>query len=165
MSDLSKMCRTVISSLFKKTACEMYPVKPARFYKNSRGSVQLDAPKCILCTLCEKRCPAGAIKVDRNGATWEIDRTKCIICNECVDCCRRPVALSMDNQYTTPSFDKVIDKIDVPKKEKPAAKKAEVKTESKKAVAKPVVKKSSETKTVPKAAKVKPAEKKTEEKK
>ena len=158
------MCRTVISSLFKKTACEMYPVKPARFYKHSRGSVQLDAPKCILCTLCEKRCPAGAIKVDRKGATWEIDRTKCIICNECVDCCR-PVALSMDNQYTAPSFDKVIDKIDVPKKEKPAAKKVEAKTAPKKAVEKSAPKKSSEPKKEVKTVEEKSTAKKTEEKK
>ena len=122
MADLLKMCQTVISSLFNKTACEMYPVKPARFYKNSRGSVQLDAPKCILCTLCEKRCPTGAIKVDRNAGTWEIDRTRCIVCNECVDSCR-PGALIMDNQYTEPNFEKMKTKVDVPKKEKPAAKK------------------------------------------
>jgi formate hydrogenlyase subunit 6/NADH:ubiquinone oxidoreductase subunit I len=141
MSDLSKMLHTVVSSLFKKTACEMYPVKPARFYKNSRGSVRLDAPKCILCTLCEKRCPALAIKVDRKAGTWEIDRSKCITCDECITCCR-PKALIMDNQYTKPSLGKVIDKINVPKKEKPAAKKVE----PKKAPAKTEVKKTEDKK-------------------
>ena len=147
MSDLSKMLKTVVSSLFQKTACEMYPVKPARFYKNSRGSVQIDPPKCILCTLCEKRCPAGAIKVDRNGGTWEIDRTRCIVCNECVDSCR-PKALVMDNQYTTPDFSKVINKVDIPKKEKkPAAPKA---APAKKAEAK-VAPKKQEAKAEPKA--------------
>ena len=162
MSDLSKMCKTVITSLFKKTACEMYPVKPARFYNNSRGSVQLEAPKCILCTLCEKRCPTGAIKVDRNDATWEIDRTKCILCNECVDCCR-PVALSMDNQYSAPDFGKVVDKINVPKKEKPAVKKAAPKKEAPKKTESKT--KTEPVKTVKKVTKVKPKPKKTEEKK
>ena len=158
MSDLSKMCHTIITSLFKKTTCEMYPVKPARFYKISRGSVQLDTSKCTLCTLCEKRCPTGAIKVDRNGATWEIDRTKCIICDECVSCCR-PKALTMDNQYTAPSFDKVIDTINVPKKEKPAPKK----TPPKKVEKKTTVKKKAEDKSVVKKTTPKKTSTKTTE--
>lgn len=108
MSDILTMCKTVISSLRKKTACQMYPVKPAKFYKNTRGHITIDPNKCMLCTLCARRCPTGAIEVDRAKGTWQINRFKCITCNECVLACK-PVALSMEMQYAPPGAKKDIE--------------------------------------------------------
>ena len=108
MSDILTMCKIVLSSLRKKPACQMYPLKPAKFYKNSRGHITIDDAKCILCTLCAKRCPTGAIEVDRAKGVWQINRFKCILCNECVHSCK-PVALSMENQYAAPSEKKDIE--------------------------------------------------------
>lgn len=101
MSDILTMCKTVISSLRKKTACQMYPFKPAKLYKNTRGHIAIEPAKCILCTLCAKRCPTGAIEVDRPKGIWQINHYKCILCNECVLACR-PAALIMENQYSAP---------------------------------------------------------------
>lgn len=121
------MCKTVASSLRKKPFCQMYPFQPAKFHKNTRGHIKLDAAKCILCTLCAKRCPTGAIEVDRVKGFWQINRCKCIMCLECVLCCK-PVALSSENQYSPPvnkmeleKFDVVIKKPVVAAKPAPAA--------------------------------------------
>ena len=117
MSDILKMFLVVMKSLFKKTACEMYPLKKSKIYQRTRGHIAIEPSKCILCTLCDKRCPTGAIKVDRAGRKWEIDRFKCILCNICVESCR-PNCLIMLNQYSPPCVTKEIESIDIPVIEK-----------------------------------------------
>lgn len=50
-----------------------------------------DLPKqgagCIYCTLCAKRCPKGALTVDRAEKTWSVDNENCIRCGVCVVAC------------------------------------------------------------------------------
>ena len=46
-----------------------------------------DPAKCVYCTLCAKKCPAGAITVDRANKTWTLDEDKCIGCGTCHDVC------------------------------------------------------------------------------
>ncbi len=46
-----------------------------------------DPAKCIYCTLCAKKCPAGALAVDRAAKTWTLDEDKCIACGTCHDIC------------------------------------------------------------------------------
>ncbi|HJO95840.1 MAG TPA: 4Fe-4S binding protein [Victivallales bacterium] len=133
MSDLLKMCGTIFTSLKRKTACEMYPVKPSRSYEKTRGSIKIDAKKCTLCTLCDKRCPTHAIKVDRAAGYWQINRGQCILCKECVHACR-PGALTMENQYMAPTGNIQIDKVDV--ELKTPKKKVGIKTEEKELKAK-----------------------------
>lgn len=41
--------------------------------------------KCFLCGKCVAICPAGARKINENGA--EIDREKCTVCGKCADIC------------------------------------------------------------------------------
>ncbi|HBM17189.1 MAG TPA: hypothetical protein DD381_12730 [Lentisphaeria bacterium] len=125
MSDILKMCKTVVSSLRKKPFCQMYPFKPAKFYDHTRGHIKLDASKCILCSLCAKRCPTGAIEVDRVKGSWQINRYKCIMCIECVVACPvKPVkALAVENQYAPPMAKMEMEMFDVEVK-KPAPKPA-----------------------------------------
>jgi len=117
MSDILKMCHMVVKSLFKKSACHMYPVKPATFYKRTRGHIAIEPTKCILCTLCEKKCPTGAIRVDRNARKWEIDYFKCILCNNCIENCK-PNCLKMENVYSAPvtSRDPAVVTVMIPEK-------------------------------------------------
>jgi len=113
ISDIFKMFGLVMKSLFKKSVCEMYPFKKPTYYERTRGHIAIDAPNCILCSLCEKRCPTGALKVDKDGRKWAIDNFKCIYCNRCVDCCPKK-CLMMDNQYNAPSTTKTIETVDIP---------------------------------------------------
>ena len=106
------MLKTVARSMFSRPACKMYPVKKQVLYKNTRGHVEVDPAKCILCMLCMKRCPVEALVVDREKATWQIDRLKCITCGLCVEVCPTQ-ALSMANTYIPPSDAEVKETIDI----------------------------------------------------
>ena len=46
-----------------------------------------DPGKCVYCTLCAKKCPAGAITVDRKEKTWKLDEDKCVACGTCAEAC------------------------------------------------------------------------------
>lgn len=105
MSDIFKMLHTVIKSLFKKPACDRYPAKPETLYDATKGHIDIDASRCILCTLCSKRCPTGAILVDRAARTWKINHFQCILCNSCIENCK-PNCLKMVTQHAEPVVSK-----------------------------------------------------------
>ena len=44
-------------------------------------------PDCIYCGMCMRKCPMGAISVDRATKSWTIDREKCVWCGICVANC------------------------------------------------------------------------------
>lgn len=46
-----------------------------------------DPSRCVYCTLCAKKCPAGAIEVDRANKTWKLDDEKCVACGTCAEAC------------------------------------------------------------------------------
>lgn len=46
-----------------------------------------DPEKCVYCTLCAKKCPVGAIEVDRANKTWVLDAEKCVGCGTCAEAC------------------------------------------------------------------------------
>ena len=123
MADILKMFKMVMRAFVRKSTCDMYPKKPAHQYPNTRGHIEIEADKCILCTICDKRCPTHAIKVDRNGKTWSIDHYKCIYCNNCVEVCPKKCLL-MVQQHSAPEISKNVVTVDIPfvVKKKPAAK-------------------------------------------
>ncbi len=45
--------------------------------------MEVDESTCILCSLCVKRCPCGAIEVDKKARTWAIDHFRCVQCGSC----------------------------------------------------------------------------------
>ncbi len=119
-----KMTRTVTQALLGPSACRMYPVQPGKVYPNTRGRIEMDAAKCILCSICAKKCPTGALRVDRPGHTWEIDRFLCIQCGACAEACPKK-CLTLVNQYTAPALQRTKDAVHVegppPPPPKPAA--------------------------------------------
>lgn len=101
-----KMAKIVTRNLFSKPATVLYPVVKKGVYANTRGSIGIEIEKCIYCGICSRRCPTGAIAVDKNEKTWTIEPFNCINCNYCVEVCPKK-CLTMDNAYTTPATQKV----------------------------------------------------------
>jgi ech hydrogenase subunit F len=124
MPDILKMFKMIARAFVGKTACERYPDRPAHRYPNTRGHIEIEAGECILCTICDKRCPTHAITVDRSKKTWAIDHYKCIYCNNCVEVCPKK-CLHMLQKHGTPTLEKHIHSVNIPlsfkKKSKPQA--------------------------------------------
>jgi formate hydrogenlyase subunit 6/NADH:ubiquinone oxidoreductase subunit I len=113
MSDILTIFSTIIKNLFKKSACDMYPVKKPELYDNTKGCIGINAPECILCSLCEKKCPTHALAVDKEARTWAIERGKCILCNRCVEACPKKCLL-MEQQYAGPVKEQKAEVINIP---------------------------------------------------
>ncbi len=98
----------VIKKLFQKPVTRPYPVRKREFFERTRGHVAIDIDGCIFCGLCSRKCPTGAIGVDRTDKRWDIERLKCIQCSCCVEVCPKK-CLTMKNAYTAPSEGSVKD--------------------------------------------------------
>ena len=46
-----------------------------------------DPARCVYCTICARKCPSGALTVDRAAKTWVLDEEKCVGCGACADTC------------------------------------------------------------------------------
>lgn len=51
------------------------------------GKPVCDSSKCVFCTLCAKKCPQGALEVDRANKTWKCNYDECIACGACAAGC------------------------------------------------------------------------------
>ncbi|MEG0324864.1 MAG: 4Fe-4S dicluster domain-containing protein [Raoultibacter sp.] len=103
--NLGKM---TLGSLFKKPETIQYPAQTRFVPEGLKGHVVIEINDCILCGICMKRCPTGAISVDKPAATWSIDRFRCVQCGSCVRECPKN-CLSMDPAYAPPATKKSID--------------------------------------------------------
>jgi formate hydrogenlyase subunit 6/NADH:ubiquinone oxidoreductase subunit I len=71
--------------------------------------------------MCQRKCPSGAITVDRATKTWSIERMGCVQCENCVNACPKKCLHSAVG-YTEPSSEKIVDSYSQPIPEKPAGK-------------------------------------------
>ena len=123
-----KLGKMTLSGLFKQPETIQYPVQKKEPPAGLKGHVTNDTGACILCGICQKRCPTGAIVVDKPARTWSIDRFKCIQCRNCIEVCVED-ALHMENTYATPSTEHVrevfeVTPVDRERREREAAEKA-----------------------------------------
>lgn len=70
----------------KPAACSAEPKAPS-VQPRDDGLPVSDPARCVYCTLCAKKCPVGALTVDRAAKTWTLDEDKCIGCGTCHDVC------------------------------------------------------------------------------
>ena len=119
--------KQALANLFKPPVTSKYPLEPKKFCAGDRGRVINDVSQCILCGMCERSCPAGAITVDRKTGTWKINPFACIQCGACVEACPKK-CLSMDPHYATPALEKSEIVLQAIQKEGKAEVRKEVKT-------------------------------------
>lgn len=103
-----KLGKMTLRSLFKKPETVCYPLQTRPQPEGSKGTVHNDIETCILCSICARSCPTGALAVDRKGGTWAIDRFRCVQCRNCINVCVED-ALSMDHLYAPSASIKHID--------------------------------------------------------
>ena len=115
-----KLGKMTFSSLFKKPETLLYPKETTKPPLGLKGHVVNNVSACILCGICQKRCPAGAIEIDKAQRTWSIDRFRCVQCESCVRECPKK-CLEMDPAYAPCATSKSADVFCVPEKEKKAA--------------------------------------------
>lgn len=85
--------REALSSLFKKSSCDMYPIRPSEAAPNYRGRIVFHPDKCINCNMCERVCSGNAIThvseptEDGERITRTFYLGSCTFCATCMDFC------------------------------------------------------------------------------
>ena len=121
-----KLGTMTIKSIFTKPETVMYPVMEKTAPDGLKGHIANDMKLCILCGICEKTCPAGALRVDKADNLWAIDRFACVQCGACTRACPKE-CLTMEPTYQKPLAQKTEDVFYKPEEteEEKAAKEAE----------------------------------------
>jgi ech hydrogenase subunit F len=93
-----EMSKLVLKWALKKPPTSRYPFEPREPVAGSRGKLVFDKETCVYCSACSKKCPTGALRVDRTEKKWTIDRLRCITCGYCVEVCPKDsLELSADH--------------------------------------------------------------------
>lgn len=104
-----KLGGLTLKSLFSKRATRKYPYEVREAFENARGQIDMiDIHNCIFCGMCQRKCPADCIVVDRDESRWTYWPYKCIACGACVASCptkdlemlRDRPPITTDNQTT-----------------------------------------------------------------
>ena len=104
-----KIGSMVMRSLGSKPATLMYPSIPREWKERTRGRIEIDIDSCIFCGICSKKCPTGAIAVNKEEKSWSIERMSCIQCSCCVDVCPKKCLVN-EAGYTAPDMEKIVDR-------------------------------------------------------
>lgn len=94
---MSGMFNRVMKNFFSKPATRLYPANDRKPFERTRGRIYFDGTNCLYCSLCQRKCPADAIEVDRANSTWKLNAFRCIICGECANSCPKK-CISLSNK-------------------------------------------------------------------
>ncbi|MFA5265728.1 MAG: 4Fe-4S binding protein [Opitutaceae bacterium] len=100
-----RMLKLVLKWAVKKPATHRYPFEPREIIAGSRGQLVFTKDNCVFCSVCRKKCPTGALGVNRQQKKWAIDRLRCISCGYCVEACPKK-CLSLSTSHGTPAITK-----------------------------------------------------------
>ena len=82
-----KILPQAIKNIFKKPFTHRYPYEPMILTPGARGDFTWTREKCIFCQICERVCPAEAIKINKEKKVYEMDNGKCVFCGTCEENC------------------------------------------------------------------------------
>ena len=95
------MTATIVRNFLARPQTRLYPAEVREIFENVRGNLEIEIEECIMCGMCQRKCPSECITVDKAGKTWTVDPYACVYCAICVDNC--PVGcLHMDRHYRKP---------------------------------------------------------------
>lgn len=118
-----RMTGIALKWAFKKPVTSNYPFEPRQALEGSRGRLTFDTETCVYCGVCGKKCPTGALSINRAGRRWSIDRLLCITCGYCIEACPKK-SLGLETAHMTPTITRDREVFIGPEKPKPAAAKA-----------------------------------------
>jgi ech hydrogenase subunit F len=97
-----QMSRLALKWALSKPPTSRYPFEPRHLIAGSRGQLVFTKDNCVFCTVCAKKCPTGALTVQRAHKRWIIDRLRCISCGYCVEACPKD-SLSLKPEHSVPA--------------------------------------------------------------
>jgi ech hydrogenase subunit F len=83
------MLRLTLRNLFSSPRTRRYPAEVRPPLAGFRGQLEVDIGSCVLCGICDRRCPCGAITVSRDEKTLVLEPLRCTACGICVDACNK----------------------------------------------------------------------------
>ena len=102
------MLPTVLKNLFTGYATRLYPVQVREPFDKARGQISFNEDKCIMCSVCEQRCPSVAITVDKKKNELTFYPLRCIVCEVCVHVCPSD-AIDLIFKWRSPCYDKPVE--------------------------------------------------------
>ena len=97
-----EMSKLALKWALKKPPTSQYPFTPRQAIAGSRGQLVFTKDNCVYCNICAKKCPTGALLINRAQKKWAIDRLRCITCGYCVEACPKK-SLTMTTDHGNPS--------------------------------------------------------------
>ncbi len=99
------MSKLALKWAFSTPPTTKYPFEARKAFDGSRGWLLFTEETCVYCNVCAKKCPTGALLVNRAQKTWSIDRLRCITCACCVEVCPKK-SLDLSSGHGTPQMTK-----------------------------------------------------------
>ena len=97
-----EMARLALKWALTKPPTSRYPFEPRKAVAGSRGQLVFTKDNCVYCNVCAKKCPTGALLVDRATRKWAVERLRCIACGYCVEVCPKK-SLAMSTSHGNPA--------------------------------------------------------------
>jgi ech hydrogenase subunit F len=100
-----EMTKLALKWVVAKPPTTRYPFEPRHVIPATRGQLVFAKDTCVYCTVCAKKCPTGALSVNRAQKKWGIDRLACITCGYCVEACPKK-SLGLSTGHGSPAVTK-----------------------------------------------------------
>ena len=104
----------------KSAAAAAAPAPAPTVKMREDGKPVQDPARCVYCTLCAKKCPAGALTVDRAAKTWALDEDACVACGTCAGACPKKAIYMPGFEPEAPAAPAAKPAEEKPAEEKPA---------------------------------------------